>query len=103
MGLGSSNRLGHRIATGHAKHRFNFIVTQSGVIPAQSDHERNNSTRHYDKLDIRNLMPSSALGSNDSGTPIRVELDCAPPIPSFADQTSPRIETNSCGAIQVLR
>jgi hypothetical protein len=35
VGFGSSNRLGHRIATGHAVHRCNFIVTQSGVIPAQ--------------------------------------------------------------------
>ena len=33
-GLGSPNRLSHRIAAGHTEQRRNFVVTQSGVIPA---------------------------------------------------------------------
>jgi hypothetical protein len=35
LGLGSPDRLSHRIAAGHTKKRRNFVVTQSGVIPAQ--------------------------------------------------------------------
>jgi hypothetical protein len=35
LGLGSPNRLSHRIAAGHTEQRRNFVVTQSGVIPAQ--------------------------------------------------------------------
>jgi hypothetical protein len=35
LGLGSPNRLSHRIAAGHTEQRRNFGVTQSGVIPAQ--------------------------------------------------------------------
>ena len=35
MGLGSPNRLGRRIAAGHAEQRRKFIVTQSAVVPAQ--------------------------------------------------------------------
>jgi hypothetical protein len=35
LGLGSPNRLSHRIAAGHTKQRRNFVVTQFGVIPAQ--------------------------------------------------------------------
>ena len=35
MGFGSPNRLSHRIAAGHTEQRRNFVVTQSGVIPAQ--------------------------------------------------------------------
>jgi hypothetical protein len=35
LGLGSPNRLSHRIAAGHTKQPRNFVVTQSGVIPAQ--------------------------------------------------------------------
>jgi hypothetical protein len=32
LGLGSPNRLSHRIAAGHTEQRRNFGVTQSGVI-----------------------------------------------------------------------
>jgi hypothetical protein len=35
LGLGSPNRLSHRIAAGHTEQRRNFVVTQSGVIPTQ--------------------------------------------------------------------
>jgi hypothetical protein len=35
LGLGSPNRLSHRIAAGHTEQRRDFVVTQSGVIPAQ--------------------------------------------------------------------
>ena len=35
VGLGSPNRLSHRIAAGHTEQRRNFVVAQSGVIPAQ--------------------------------------------------------------------
>ena len=35
LGLGSSNRLGDRIAAGHAEQCRNFTVTQTGMIPAQ--------------------------------------------------------------------
>jgi hypothetical protein len=39
---------------------------------AKSDHERNDFSRHYDKLDIRNLIPSSGLRSIATGSPIFV-------------------------------
>jgi hypothetical protein len=35
LGPGSPNRPSHRIAAGHTEQRRNFVVTQSGVIPAQ--------------------------------------------------------------------
>jgi hypothetical protein len=35
LGLDSPNRLSRRIAAGHTEQQRNFVVTQSGVIPAQ--------------------------------------------------------------------
>ena len=35
LGLGSPNRLGHRITAGHPEQDRNFVVTQFRVIPAE--------------------------------------------------------------------
>jgi hypothetical protein len=35
LGPGSPNRLSHRIAAGQTEQRRDFVVTQSGLIPAQ--------------------------------------------------------------------